>query len=129
MTIFETPELQRDIRGHEFYGPELREIPPLYATEEVPKDEKVVFARFFLSTSEWFICELDPETGIAFGFACLGGDTLNAEMGYVSLFELEGLVLGLEDVGPQHQSVSWVVQRDLSWTPKPLGEAIRHLSI
>lgn len=118
MTIFETPEIHRDLRGHEFYGPELRTAPPLYATEDIPKDEKVVVARFYLGTSEWFVCEVNPETGVGFGFVCLGGDTYSAELGYMSFLEMEGV-----SIEGRH-----VIMRDTHWTPKPLSEAISHLS-
>lgn len=118
MTVFdELPELNRDIRQHVFYGEEVRTAPPLYATEDIPKEEKIVVAHFFLHNSEWWIFEVNQDTGIAFGYCLLGGDTMSAEMGYVSLLELEGL--SIDGVG--------VVERDLGWKPRPFSEVMKTL--
>lgn len=116
MSIFdELPELNRQLRGHVFYGPDVRTAPPLYATEDVPKEEKTVVAHFFLANSEWWIMEVAQDTGIAFGYCVLGGDFQSAELGYVSLLELENISID-----------GWkVVERDLAWTPRPFSEVLK----
>ncbi len=67
-------------------------IPPLYATEATPAEDKVVCARLFALASAvtWCIAEFDPEQGLAFGYADLGDPTC-AEWGYIDLRELESL--------------------------------------
>lgn len=61
--------------------------PALYATEEVA--EPVVQAHFFscLSGWDWYMTELDSETGEAFGLV-RGFET---EWGYFSIREMEGI--------------------------------------
>ncbi|MGK3708843.1 DUF2958 domain-containing protein [Arthrobacter sp. IK3] len=106
------PELHRDRRGYPFYGPELSAAPDLYATEEVPTEEKLVYARYFLGESVWMIFETDKQTGEGFGFVVLNGDTEMAEMGYIDIMSLEGV----------STPGGVVIDRDLEWQPKPFGE-------
>lgn len=65
-------------------------LPPLYATEATPSEDKVVCARLFAlaSAATWYVVEFDPEQGLAFGYADLGDPTC-AEWGYIDLRELE----------------------------------------
>ncbi|WP_226759272.1 DUF2958 domain-containing protein [Arthrobacter sp. SO3] len=105
-TIFDLPETQLTRRGHVFYGDELKTIPSLYETEEVPADDKVIVARFFGGSGTWLIAELDPETGTAFGCCSLGLGF--QEWGYVSLLELESLNI--------HNGLV-IIERDLDFTP------------
>lgn len=67
-------------------------IPPLYATEATPAEDKVVCARLFAlaSAATWYVAEFDPEQGLAFGYADLG-DPTSAEWGYIDFRELESL--------------------------------------
>ncbi len=69
---------------------ELAKIPRLYATENVPAKDKVIYMHFFLASSDWFICEFDGEDTF-FGFACLNGWQDCAEWGYISFQELKEL--------------------------------------
>lgn len=87
------PEIQRRRRGHNFYPPKAvaARIPRLYGTEDVPLADKVIHLHYFTGSCDWWIAELDPETGEAFGFACLNGDRDTAEWGYASLPELEAV--------------------------------------
>lgn len=119
MSLLDTlPEAHAKLRGHRFYGEELSSAPALYATEDTPRDEKVAVAHYFLGSSDWWIIEVDPDTGIAFGYACLSGDVSNAELGYISLLELEGIVI---------QGIH-IVERDLDWQPTPLKRILDALN-
>ena len=71
-------------------------MPKTYETEDMGDDAPVTL-HYFYGGSDWYIverdagCNDDPEQGIqrqAFGFACLNGDTLNAEWGYIAIDEL-----------------------------------------
>ena len=53
-------------------------------------------------------------TEVAFGYACLNGDTANAEWGYISLPELEEIVM--------RGSPPALVERDLDFKPKKWSE-------
>lgn len=107
----------------------LDKIPPLYGTEATPTDETVIWAHYFLLAADWWIAELDPESGMAFGYACLGDPGL-AEWGYVSLVELSQLV-----ASPRHPisvngelveiEVDLVVERELDWRPVKVSECER----
>lgn len=116
MSLLETiPELHRQIRGHRFYGEDVLAAPALYSTEDIPREEKIVVAHYFLGgANNWWIIEADPETGIAFAYCLLNGDWQNSELGYVQLMELENLI-----INGVH-----VVERDLGWQPTPLSEIL-----
>ncbi|MEU6680847.1 DUF2958 domain-containing protein [Streptomyces sp. NPDC046925] len=101
-------ERQRERRGHDFYPSPavLATIPPLYATEETTAPEKILHLHYFVGGSDWYVTEIDPESGISFGWAEVtpGG----GEWGYTSLPELE-------QINVHHGLV--IVERDLDWTP------------
>lgn len=64
--------------------------PKLYA-QDGKGLQAIVHAHYFLGGSDWLVTEWDPEEDLAFGWACLGGDRQNAELGYVSLAELDSI--------------------------------------
>lgn len=71
-------------------------------------DNAVVHLHYFLGPHDWYITEKDmyDEQNQAFGWACLNGDTQNAELGYISIPEITACGVLL----------------DLHWTPRPLRE-------
>ncbi|MFE7172618.1 DUF2958 domain-containing protein [Streptomyces sp. NPDC057616] len=103
-------ETLRARRGHDFY-PTLGQraaIPPLYSTEDTPVPDKIVHLHYFgAGCMDWFVTELDPTCGLAFGWAHI----TDSEWGYVLLPELESIAYcGL------------VIERDLHWDPKPVRD-------
>lgn len=109
------PEWNRTERGHAFYEG-LDGIPRLYETEDVPKDEKIVHAHYFLGNSDWYILELSVQLE-SFCYTILGGHEEGQELGYQSLIELE-------TVKVSNGNFDQYIERDLHWTPKPLGEVL-----
>jgi len=91
---------------------DLERIPPLYSTEDIPFEDKVIYGHFFLGASDWYIAEYDPEKKLFFGYTVLNEDYDNAEWRYISYDEL--LVL---KVGPGFE-VEW----DRYWEPKKARE-------
>ena len=65
---------------------------------------------------DWYVAEYDGDD-IFWGFAILGGDTLNAEWGYISLGELQSISIGGIEI-----------DCDIDWEPRRAGEVekIRH---
>lgn len=105
------------LRGHAFYpsAEVLATIPGPYETEDIPLDDKVLHLHFFVGGSDWYIAELDPETGEAFGWGQMVPGC--GEWGYISLPELAALrvkVLGM----------TLPVDRDLYFTPTVAREAL-----
>ena len=123
-------EQHRRERGHDFYpsAVDLARIPAQYATEDTPVAAKTLHLHYFVRDCDWWIAELDPDSGLAFGYACLHGDGANAEWGYVDLAELEGIYqpahIQTDDAGrPARILPHLIVERDLHWTPQPAGRA------
>jgi hypothetical protein len=72
-------------------------MPSTYETEDIPAEMKKATLHYFKGGSDWYIIERDmgcPDDIIkgtqqqAYGFACLNGDTENAEFGYICIAEL-----------------------------------------
>ncbi|BCY10971.1 hypothetical protein L3i22_060590 [Actinoplanes sp. L3-i22] len=108
------PETQRRRRGHAFYPPAdlLSQIPPLYATDGIPKAEKAIYLHYFGGSRDYWIAEYDPATGEAFGYGGTGNALDGLEWGYSYLPELEKLNVGLT-----------IIERDLDWAPVRAGDA------
>jgi len=79
----------------------LNKLPKLYANENKSMEETRVILKLFnpCGAGTWYITEYDPGYKLAFGFTDLG-DPEMAELGYVSIQELENyrgpLGLGIE---------------------------------
>lgn len=112
MTMTET---QRRRRGHAFLPPKdvLRRIPAIYATENTPAADKTVWVHYFAASGDWYLTELDQETGEAYGYVKLAAYPEGAEWGYFDLGELEQVSVfnGLV-----------IVERDMHWTPVKFSE-------
>lgn len=109
-------ETQRRIRGHNFYAPKavLAKVPALRSTEDVPFEEKRFHLHYFTGGADWYIAELDQDTGKAFGLMNpSGGD---GYWGYVDLAQLEAVNLG----GYR------VVERDMHFSQGNLAHVSRH---
>lgn len=80
-------------------------LPPLYALDGKPAEEVKVPLKLFTpwAGATWYITEMDPETGMMFGWCDLGMGC--PELGYVSLVELEAL----------HGPAGLKVERDMWW--------------
>jgi len=117
MTVTKFPETRKARRGHNFYAPKavMSKIPKLYATDKVDAADKIVWLHYFTGGSDWWVTEYDPETGVAFGYACLNGDTQNAEWGYMSLPEMEEVYI----------APFTIIERDCYWTPEVFSEMRR----
>ena len=105
-------ELNRKRRGHAFYPPKAvaKKIPALGKTDG-EGDDAVVHLHYFSGAADWYITELDVESGMSFGWAEMfpGG----GEWGYTDLVEVEAVNTGLV-----------VIERDLHWEPKPMRTAL-----
>ena len=96
----------------------------------------VVHEHYFVGSCDWLVTEYSPDDDLAFGWACLNGDRQNAELGYVSIAELESVQIPLnitlnvatnpDDVARPYGHVG--VERDEGWPEGlTLTEAIAHL--
>ena len=90
-------------------------LPKLYATEDVPSNEKVAVAKFFYPCGRgtWYATEFDGEdTFFGYVVSMLGTDC--DEWGYFSLSELES-VKGPLGLG---------IERDIAFRPTKIAEII-----
>lgn len=90
----------------------LRSLPPLYGTERVPAEDKIVRVKLFDPTGSatWYLVEYDPKERLAYGWAEIMPGC--GEWGYISIPELES-VTGRLGLG---------IERDLDFSPKRAGE-------
>ena len=66
---------------------ELRSLPRLYATEDMPVEETMIYEHFFLGGCDCYVAEYDPDGRIFFGHAILNDDLDNTEWGYIGFDE------------------------------------------
>ncbi len=72
----------------------ITDMPVTYEQNEV--SDPIAYLHYFMGGSDWYITEKDMEgkgTEQAYGFACLNGDMMNAEYGFISIDELVSLVI------------------------------------
>jgi len=93
---------------------QLQEIPRLYETEEVSQENMIVYMHFFLAGCDWYAVGYDGQD-LFFGYAILHNDFDNAEWGYFSLSELQGI-----KIGPGVE-----VDHDLYWQVRPASQVDR----
>ena len=86
----------------------LAKLPALYANEEKQAEDVKVPLKLFnaFGSQTWYITEYSPEERLFFGF-CNLGDREMAELGYVSLDELESI----------NMPYRFKLERDLYWNP------------
>ena len=89
----------------------LRSLPPLYGTENVPTEDKVIRVKYFdpCGSWTWYGVEYDPETKEFFGLV----DGFEKEWGYFSLTELEEIKTKPFGLG---------IERDMYFRPKKVSE-------
>lgn len=124
------PEVNREQRGHDFYGGTLMEAPNREAmnTEGKPLADLPIYAHFFGSSQDWYVAAWDRDTGIAWGFVCLGNPQ-DAEWGSFYLPEVEAVLIPVRLMGlsenPKGINLTTVVERELDWQVLPAKEALR----
>jgi len=110
-------ETQRKRRGHQFMPTKavMDKMPGMYATENTPADDKMIYAHYFSAMGDWRIAEMNAEAGEAFGYAKLSTYPEGAEWGYIDLAELEAVNV--------HRLI--IVERDMYWEPKRFADVTR----
>ena len=68
-------------------------MPVTYSQQN--ETDPIAYLHYFFGGSDWYIVEKDMEGEVdqAWGFACLNGDMMNAEYGFISIDELVSLVI------------------------------------
>jgi hypothetical protein len=67
-------------------GTALKKCPKIGETDGMVEHPAIL--HYFYGGNDHFICEYDPDKGLMFGYAILGGDLENSEWGYISVEEL-----------------------------------------
>ncbi len=72
---------------------QLNRLPPLYETEHIPLEEKIVHLHFTAEQCHWWAIEWDGHDTL-FGYILLNGWSQDAEFGYFTFSELLELKIG-----------------------------------
>ena len=113
----------RDTLGGESVTQELSRptaAPALYSQDELGYDA-IVHAHYTIADSDWLVTEYDSDQDVAFGWCCVGGDRLNAELGYTNLRELALIELPIEVPEFEYATVLRV-EHDDDW---PVGLTLK----
>lgn len=81
-------ELAAMNQEHKARALELLEAAPQLYAQDGKGDSATIALHYFKGASDWYLTELDTETGEGFGFVILNGWTDCAELGYVYIPEL-----------------------------------------
>ena len=94
----------------------INKLPKIGATSELDTKDCIVQVKLFnpMGAGTWYLTEYDAEYNEAFGFANLG-DPQCAELGYVSISELESIKLPF----------GMGIERDRHFEPTPLDKVIK----
>lgn len=97
----------------------LAKLPKIGSTDG-QGDNAIAQVKFFspVGGSTWYITEFDGNDEM-FGFVRLNDWNDDAELGYISLSELESVKLGF----------GLKIERDMHWAPKKLSECKKELGI
>jgi hypothetical protein len=93
---------------------DLAKLPPVYGTEQIKVQDKIVGMKFFLGSWTWYAVEYSPEEKLFFGFV----DGQAGEWGYFGLQELQMIKAPLFPGGPK----ALEVDRDIYWNPCSVSE-------
>ena len=96
----------------------VKNIPTLDETADMNIEDQFIYAKLFnpIGSGTWYISSFDSGENMAFGFVCLG-DSDSAELGYISIDELESirLPMGLK------------IERDLNFYKTPLIDIVNQI--
>lgn len=101
-------------RKHKLLTKEIEtKLPEFYSNEGIPLENRIARVKFFTPASNWtwYGLEYDPSEKLFYGYV----DGFEREFGYFSLEELEAM--------------NSAVERDIGFTPKPLGQIYSDLII
>ena len=109
------PTRQQGVKMKLFTKANLKKLPTLEESAEWSIDQQKVWVKLFnpAGSQTWYITASDPDENLAFGFVNLGNPQM-AELGYISIHELENLRLpfGLK------------IERDRHFDPMPLQDVM-----
>lgn len=109
--LYYQPEMQEIVMINTPTTDQLNKIPPLYETEHVPPEKKLIHLHFFADQCHWWVIEWDRRDTF-FGFVSLNGFQGPAEFGYFTLSELVKLkIYGKLEV-----------LNDPFWLPQPVND-------
>lgn len=98
-------------------------IPPLYAQDGMGMNA-TVHLHLFGPAGDWWITEISDDGTEAFGYTRLAAMPDCAELGYISIPELQAITDRFKaDPG---SNLRCLIERDLHWTPCALSHAITY---
>jgi hypothetical protein len=107
-------EVLRKRRGHKFFPAAMKRWPKLGTHDDMPLAEVPIVAHYFSPVADWWVAEVNAETGQAWGYARYARMPENAEWGHFDLPELEAF----------YPSVFHIVERDMHFDGGPAGDII-----
>lgn len=108
--------------------PQARALPRLRSTDGAGF-AAIAQVKFFAGALTWFAVEFDPAEELFFGYVYNAADPDFSEFGYFSAAELSARQTpDLRQLGDGRFALVPVVERDIHFAPKPLGEAVADLT-
>ncbi len=99
----------------------VKKMPRIYE-QDGKGDAGIVYAHLFGPVGDFWLTEVTEDGTEAFGYTKLAAHPDGAELGYLSITELQQLV-DTEFIGKRNPR--FLIERDMHWTERTLGEVMK----
>ena len=100
----------------------VEKMPRLYTQDGKGKDA-IVYAHLFGPGGDWWLTEVNEDGTEAFGFVRLAAMPDCAELGYISIAELQELV---DSEFIAKKNIRFLIEREQNWEPCTLGDVMKN---
>ncbi len=97
----------------------INSTPRLYAQSELSANEAIVHVHLFGPVGDFWLTEVAADGTEAFGYIRLSSQPENAELGYISITELQELV---DENFIAKKDLRFMIERDLHWNKCTLAD-------
>jgi len=100
----------------------VEKMPRLY-TQDGKGKAAIVYAHLFGPSGDWWLTEVNEDGTEAFGFVRLAAMPDCAELGYISITELQELV---DSEFIAKKDIRFLIEREKNWEPCTLGDVMKN---
>ncbi len=100
----------------------VEKMPRLY-TQDGKGTDAIVYAHLFGPSGDWWLTEVNEDGTEAFGFVRLAVMPDCAELGYISITELQELV---DSEFIAKKNIRFLIEREQNWEPCTLGDVMKN---
>ena len=100
---------------------EERDLLPALYSQDGKGTNAIIQVHLFGPIGDFYLTEIDEVGELAFGYSKLSSCPEGAELGYISIKELQEIT----NVFVKTKNIRYMIERDCYWTPCPLKEVMK----